>query len=711
MTETGLSLGTPHYMSPEQATADKDLTSRSDIYSLGAMLYEMLTGDPPHTGSTAQQVIAKIVTEEPALVTKARKSVPSNVAAAVAMALEKLPADRFESAKSFAEALTNPAFTTAAVGAGLPSVGPSVRQSVLVPVLAATTILFAALAAWGWLRPTPRPPVARFLVSVPDDRPLAMGQYIDVAISRDATRFAYIGIGEDGGTRVFVRDFNAYDVLPVAGSENVDEFAFSPDGKEMMVRVDGELRRTGWLGGAPRTIADSAYVGPVWGEDDFVYFADIAGNLVRTPAGGGPVERVVGGSRLGVRQWSDILPDRRAGLFVERPPAVLGVEPTVMIADFTTGSTRPLARGVQALYRAGRIIFLKRDGSVWAAPFDADRLSLGREPIAVTSIGVRSTAQAQASFAMSSSGTFIYASRPGRGVPPVRVRRDGGETPYPFTVPFSQGPRLSPDGRRLAATLVDGFASDVHVVDLADGSTTRLTFDGASAYPEWSPDGRRVAYFSLVDSVYQMRWRLADASAPAEPLIRGPARPVEIVFLPGGRSFITREGDRSTNDNADLFRYDMAGDSLIRTPLTRTAANERSPMISPDGRYVAFVSDEAGRDEIYVRETRPSENVWPVSRDGGREPLWARSGRELFYRGGGKLVRVGVRTSPTFAVTEAARELFPVGEYLENYNHTAYGILPGDETFVFVRIASPLNRLAVVMNWMDEVNELLAGGR
>ncbi len=711
MTETGLSLGTPHYMSPEQATADKDITARSDVYSLASVLYEMLTGNPPHVGSSAQQIIMKIIAEPVAPVATLRKSVPPNVAAALGKALEKLPADRFDSAKSFAEALVNPAFTTTAVGAGLPSVGPPVRRSVLVPVLAAVAILATALAAWGWLRPTPRPPVARFLVSVPDDRPFAVGQYMDVDISRDGTRFAYIGIGQDGGRRVFVRDFNAFDVLPVAGSGNGDEFAFSPDGREMMVRVDGELRRTGWLGETPRTIADSAGLGLVWAGDDFVYYADLTGNLVRTPAGGGPVERVVEAPQQGVRQWTDILPDRRAGLFVEFPPAILGLEPTIMIADFSTGSTRSLVRGVHAVYRFDRIVFLKSDGTVWAAPFDVDRLSFDREPIAVTHQVLRSSGQSRATFAISSTGTFIHLSRPDRGIPPVRVQRDGRETPYPFTLQFAFGPRLSPEGGRLAATLTDGSAWDIHVVDLADGTTTRLTFDGANAYPEWSPDGRRVAFTSLIDSVFQMRWRVADASAPAEPLIRGPARPVEVAFVPGGRSFIMREGDRSSSDNADLIRYDVTGDSLVGTPLTRTAANERAPMISPDGRYVAYVSDEGGRDEIYVRETRPSDNVWPVSRDGGREPLWSRSGRELYYRGGGKLVRVGVRTTPTFAVTEPARELFPVGEYLENNNHTTYGTLPGDEEFVFVKITSPRNRLALVTNWMDEVNELLAGWR
>ncbi len=712
MTETGLSLGTPHYMSPEQATADKDLTNRSDLYSLGSVLYEMLTGDPPHTASSAQAIIMKIVTEDAAPVTRLRKNVPSNVAAAVARSLERLPADRFETAKAFAEALTNPGFTARVGGTLGLSPGAAPRRSFLVASLVVAVLLLGGLAAWGWLRPEPRAPVARFLVSVPDSQPLARGPYAGLQITADGRRLGYLGVGADGVVRVFVRDFAAFDALPVTGSERADGFAFSPDGKEMMVLADGQLRRTGWSGAAPRTIGDSALAGGiVWGDDGFVYFTDLAGNLVRRAAAGGPVERMAETSGRELRAWLDVFPGGRAGLVLETPPAVTGREPTVAILDFSTGTTRPLVRGAKAVYRAGLVVFGRSDGTLWAGPFDLHRLAFLREPIQVGRAGVRVAHVRDLLFAVSGTGTLIYLLPSPHGMSPVRLGRDGRQVPYPFTAPFSLGPRLSPEGRRLAATLSDGPASDVYVVDLPTGSTTRLTFDRASGYPEWSPDGRRVGYYSLADSTYRLLWRVADASAPAEQLIRGPWRPIEVAFLPGGRAFITREGDRSTTDNADLIRYDRAGDSLTRTPLTRTPANERSPMISPDGRYVAYVSDEGGSDQIYVRETRPSDEVWRVSPDGGREPLWGRSGRELFYRGRGQLIRVGVRTSPSFAVTEPARELFPAGAFLENLNHTAYGILPGDTAFVFVRAAPSDDRVAVVLNWTAEVKAQLAGKR
>jgi len=382
-----------------------------------------------------------------------------------------------------------------------------------------------------------------------------------------------------------------------------------------------------------------------------------------------------------------------------------------MTADFASRSVTALTRGSRARYHSGRLIIQRPDGSLWGAPFDPSTLSLRQDPIALGQVTTGSlSGSGRSAFALSAAGTLIVPTGT-EEFRPVRVRRDGTETPYPYGLRFTQGPRLSPDGTRLAASLSEGRNLDVYVVELQSGATTRLTFEGSSTYPDWTPDGRRVAFYTIVDSVYQSRIRAADASSPAETLVPAPGAPIEIVFLPNGRSFITREGDRSSGQGADLVRYDRVGDSLIRTPLTTSTANERSPVVSPDGRYLAYVSDEGGRDQVYVRETRPSETVWTISRDGGTEPLWARSGRELFYRSGGKLKRVAVQTEPRFATTEPARDLFPVGGYMENYNHTTYGILPGDDEFVFINTVSLLNRLVVVFNWIQEVDSLLARSR
>jgi serine/threonine-protein kinase len=275
ITETGLSLGTPHYMSPEQATAEKDLTNRSDIYSLGCVLYEMLTGEPPHTGGSAQAIIMKIVTEPAQPVAQIRKSVPSNVAAAVGKSLEKLAADRFESAATFAEALTNPAFTlprTQAAVAGVPVRGMWNRLSA---GLAVGMGLFLLTTVWGWLRPQPEVPmpVSRYSVAIPEEEALFTGFGSRVAVSPDGSRVVYMGEGEQI-SRLLVRDVDQLHATPLSGTGGAGHPFFSPDGSRVGFAVQGVWRAASLGGGPPITIADAGTgsLGGSWGSDGYLYF-------------------------------------------------------------------------------------------------------------------------------------------------------------------------------------------------------------------------------------------------------------------------------------------------------------------------------------------------------------------------------------------------------------------------------------------------------
>src|SRR5512143_1469248 len=298
MTETGMSLGTPHYMSPEQATADKEITARSDVYSLGSVLYEMLTGNPPHTGASAQQIIMKIVTEEAAPVTRLRKAVPSNVAAAVARSLEKLPADRFESAKAFADALGNPAYTGVAGtgGAAVPfgRGGPLGMRQLAVPV-AGIGLLFTLLGlAAGWAvwhqRPPAFPPaVIRYLVALPDSVAFTDMIGTPMAYARDGSVFAYAS-----RSGLMLRYADRLDVVPVPGGRRGTLPFFSPDG-EWLGYLDGaRLVKVPLAGGAPVTICDSCSgYSYNWGSDDTVrYHTALPGDahsrvLMAVPARGG----------------------------------------------------------------------------------------------------------------------------------------------------------------------------------------------------------------------------------------------------------------------------------------------------------------------------------------------------------------------------------------------------------------------------------------
>jgi len=270
MTETGLSLGTPHYMSPEQATAEKHLTNRSDVYSLGAVLYEMLAGNPPHVGSSAQQIISKIVTEDVEPVTRLRKSVPPNVAAALAKALEKLPADRFDSAEAFAEALLDPTFAA--------PLALAIRRTAVTTALAAFGLLASALAAWGWLRSSSPAPVARYAISLtPGDSRDGIVFRMEVALSPDGASIVFRD-PPTGPGQLYIKRRDGLTAQPLAGTDGGTGPFFSPDGAWIGFFANGQLRKIPTAGGASLKLADSvnlAYTGGAWLADGSIIYYDL----------------------------------------------------------------------------------------------------------------------------------------------------------------------------------------------------------------------------------------------------------------------------------------------------------------------------------------------------------------------------------------------------------------------------------------------------
>ncbi len=375
MTETGMSLGTPHYMSPEQATAEKDLTARADIYSLGSVLYEMLTGEPPHMGNSAQQIIMKIVTEPAEPVTKIRKSVPPHVAAATAKSLEKLAADRFESAAKFAEALANPAFTLpttqAAFAAGVPASGPWNRLSIAATGLAAVAI---GVASWGWLRPLPEFPRRPVQFSIESDSAhgIVPGS---AALSPDGSVLVY-AVRTGSGLMLYRRRIDELEAHPIAGTEGGVAPFFSPDGTQLGFNTEGALRRVPLDGGTPRTITEfDAYglLGTAWGDDDEIVFSTFLPWRVYTVSANGGTPDVL--EVLDTLTIMDpvFLPGARALLFASGRAS--GQELRVGAVTLESADVRWLMPGAAPHYvRSGHLLYVEADGSLFAQPFDMAHL-------------------------------------------------------------------------------------------------------------------------------------------------------------------------------------------------------------------------------------------------------------------------------------------------------------------------------------------------
>jgi Tol biopolymer transport system component len=706
MTETGLSLGTPHYMSPEQATAERELSARSDVYSLGSVLYEMLTGSPPHVGASAQQIIMKIVTEEAAPVTTHRKAVPPNVAAAVAKAVEKLPADRFASAAEFRAALENPAFATTAAGMAARTAVPSSRRSALVPLLAAIAIVAIGAALWGWLRPSPQPPLGRFNVALAETQTMQAGRGPRIAVSPDGLRFVYLGPGEGGG-QLWVRERDQLLARQLAGTEGAISPFFSPDGRRVGFFTIAPMRlKTVSLGGEPPvTVADSGvdWDGGTWGRDGYIY-SDSPDGLVRVSQGGGRVERV---TRLdtaraeAAHNYPDMLPNGKGVLFTILRGGINDYE--IAVVDLATGAHHPLTKGVFARYAAsGYLVYVTANGTLMAAVFDQGSLEMRGEPTALAEgVGIRG--QGYVDLDLSQTGTLLYTAGGASAALSdlVWVSRDG--TTEVIDSNAYDAPVIAPDGRRVAAAVTTLGDQQIWVRQMPAGPSSKLTFDGNdSGRPFFSPDGRMVGFYTTQTRVRSLFAARADGSAPAETLLVRPREVWEGTWSRDGRWLVYREG---ATPNADLMAVRTDGDT---TPvaLVATSYNERSPTLSPDGRWLAYASDESGINEIYVRpfpETAQAKRQ--VSLHGGTEPLWSHSGRELFYRNAtGDMVAAEITTAPAFAVGSQT-VLFPGGAFAMDDSHREYDVSPDDRRFLMLRERGGGERgnLVLVDNWFQEL--------
>ncbi len=690
MTETGLSLGTPHYMSPEQATAEKEITNRSDVYSLACVTYEMLAGDPPHTGSTAQQIIMKIVTEEATAVTNLRKSVPPNVAAALAKALEKLPADRFEGAGDFAQALETPSFRHGLESASRAAAAPERRHDPRLLALAAAFLIMTGIAAWGLLRPAPPRPVARYHIVLPEDQRIG-GVFARVALTPDGSRLVYsrgAGIGTPTGIRVRQRD--QLETTPLAGTTGAFAPFVSPDGGRVGFLAGGEVKVVSLRGGPPVTITDTLVggAGATWGPDGYIY-SDARGPnpLVKVSAAGGTPEwftRLDSAGGETDHLFPVALPNGRGVLFRVGYTTSQN-ETDIAVAETATGEHRILVRGVYAVYaRSGHLVYVTADGTLLAAPFDQDAMELTGEPTALISdVGLRVISTPD--LAIADDGTLVYTigGTVDAGGEPVWVSRDGGAEPVaPSWTRTAFAPALSPDASQLAVTIGDEGTNDIWVRDLGRGTASKLTFEGDNMRSVWTPDGTALAFISDRGGQLDAYLRRADGTAQAELLLDRPGVVQQARYSRDGTWLVYREGGGAASD---LYARRLDGDTVTIT-LAATEFQETAPVLSPDGRWLAYTSNETDQPEVYVRPFPDvSEGKWLVSRGGGTEPLWSPDGRELFYRNGAdELVTVEVLPN-TAPPTGRQQILFSTGEYMSDIFHQTYDVTPDGQRFVMMR--------------------------
>jgi eukaryotic-like serine/threonine-protein kinase len=704
MTETGLSLGTPHYMSPEQATAEREITARSDQYSLASVLYEMLTGNPPHTGASAQQIIMKIITEQPAPVTSLRRSVPGNVAAAVAQALEKLPADRFDSAKTFAEALANPAFAsraagTAALGGG--TADPSRRRFVVVSTVAALAI---ATAAWGLMSPETRS-------GRTDDGPVwlavdpphgSFGDLPSPVLSPDGRRVAFFAPDAAGVRQLWVRALDSPVARPVAGtatdeSDLSQQPFWSPDGQSLGYFAAGGLYRVDLDGRASLRLADAPNPrGGSWSRDGVIIFVPTSGGVHRLPASGGAAVPITDTTAPAgaLDRWPFFLPDGRHFLFYRRVP---GTAPTVHVGALDGSGVRLVLQvSSRAEYDDGYLYF-SRDGALFAQPFDVRQLALkGTATRVVDEVGVSGGDYRNAAFSAAAgnlvtwNGISARLSRLTVYDASGRPLRTIGQTGYHLDF------AVEPGEGRLAVERVDARTAlpGIWTIDVASGLTSLVAAPSeGGGTPRWTPGGRGLLYSTFT---WGTLVRQSLTSAEVEEIPSSLAWITSVT--PDGKNAVVTATGAGTGIDIMIVPLDGGG---RRSVYLATRDNERSAAISPDGAWVAYSSDESGRREIYVQAFPVPGNKQGVSDDGGTQPVWSADGSVLYYLDRDNVLIAASVTRNGGGLAFSRRPLFRAPPLQAVTGERKTFATLGDGTFVFNVLTDSVavRTMRIGLNW------------
>ena len=723
LTETGLSVGTTYYMSPEQATGDQVVGPASDIYALACVLYEMLVGEPPFPGATAQAVLGKIIAGKPVSATEHRPSIPANIDAAVRCALEKLPADRFTSAQDFAKALNDPNFRYGGGLAGVAGAGGSPWNR-LTLAFAALAVVFASGFGWSLMRSEPPEGVSRFSVVVPEEQAFRSGRET-FDLSPDGSFIVYRGNADTGGPQLWMRRWDALDATPVPDGAVAGDPAISPDGREVAATHQGSLRVIPLEGGVSRTLTDDGeQCCPAWSPDgEWVYYMGGGNAVMRVAAEGGEPEALTEPEGVG-HAFAHPLPGGRSVLY-----SVFGNDEAssrIEALDLETDEVKVITRGSYPRFSpTGHLLFVEAGGTtLLAAPFDLKKVELTGPAVPLVE-GLLQHPTGYQFFALSETGRLVYrtGTTTTNGVTVSWVDRDGSfrDVDPEWLVPFGKNStslQLSPDDTRLAVSARGAEGTvDIYIKQLDDGPLTRLTFEGTvNRWPAWSPDGQSITFVSNRAGQDDLWTRRADGSGRAE-LVLDLDDPIkEALYSPDGEwlLFVVGEG----NFGGGIYGVRLGQDS---EPVPLVASDQWGALemsLSPDGRWLAYASNRLGNDpqadawQVWVQPFPDVDSgLWQVSRARADEPIWAHSGREIFFNtgpvGGQTLSVVDVSLEPTFAVG-AERELFPLNlSGFVNPNGHEAKLSRDDQRFLQFREVRPEgNQLIVVDNFFEELKRV-----
>jgi Tol biopolymer transport system component len=647
-TKAGIILGTAAYMSPEQAKG-KSADRRADIWAFGVVLYEMLTGRQLYTGETVSEVLAHVITKDPTL-----EVLPAGTPARVRRLLErcltrepKLRLQAIGEARITIEQII--AQPEEAIVSSILPVQPAAEPAwrrVLPWAVAGLAIIAAGLTAWAPWRPAPAPALStRWSVEIGAPASLVVDRGPSVILSPDGTRLAFLAVDDKQKRQIYVRNVDQLQATPLAGTEGARDPFFSPDGKWIAFFADGKLKKIAAQGGAAVTLCDApAPRGGDWGEDDSIVFTpEGRTSLFRVSSAGGkpePLTELIQSKGELTHRWPQVLPGGKAVLFTLQTPGGGFESGDVVVQLLKSGERRSVATsGSYGRYVPSGHIIYAHGGSLFAVPFDLERMEATGPPAPFLERVVFASSAGGAQYSFSNTGSFVYVSGESQAssLAVYWMDREGKFQPLRSVPGDYVNPRLSPDGKALSLDVVEGGFSDIWVYDWARDTMTRLTFEpGNDIAQVWTPDGQRQAFASSRSGFQNLYWQRTDGTGETKRLTESKNIQFPSSWSPDGKFLAYWESAQSTSN--DIWVLPMEGDEKSGwkpgTPkaFLNTPFNENNPAFSPDGRWLAYSSNESGRNEVYVRPFPNGEGKWMISNGGGGHPRWSRNGKELFYR-------------------------------------------------------------------------------
>jgi Tol biopolymer transport system component len=719
VTGAGMVMGTAAYMSPEQAKG-KVVDKRADIWSFGVVLYEMLTGRALFQGETASEVMASVIMREPDL-GALPASVPPSLRYVIGRCLVRDPKRRLRDIGEARLALAGADLTQTTAAAAEPPKRSLTRWLGALAAALAVALTITGFVLWRVATSTPAQPVMRFDILPPDQSSIALVARPSVALSPDGSTLAFVAVAK-GESRLYLRSFAELTPRMLPGTEGASNPVFSPHGNEIAFFVSGRLKKT-TLDGVVSTVietgSDIDTRGIAWMADDTLVYSPVAaGPLLHVRSTGGPAREATtldGEKGERTHRWPAALPGNKVLFTVGTLASPDNYDRARIDAvDLTTGERHVVLDGASsARYVATGHLLFTRESTLYAVPFDVDSLTTRGTPVQVLRGVNGDTTTGASHVAVADNGTMVYV--PGSALAAANqltwVDRQGKVMPIGLPQGLYFDPRISPDGTRVAVAWQSLSAGngDIWVSDLTRHTFTRLSFGGDALTPVWSADGRTIYYVVLDPSGRKttiMR-KPADGSREAEPVVALEVRTYLKDVTPDEKTaLIDYSAPTAGGGMGELMTLALT-ENAKPEPLVMSAFSKYGSTWSPDRRWLAYVSDESGRDEVYVREMSRGGGRWQVSTQGGEEPHWAPDGRALYYRNESHLMAVAVDTRTAFEAKPPVM-LFDGVYNLRSDTGISYAVAPKGDRFLMVRLTqeNAASSVTVVTNWFAELQRL-----